>query len=267
VEWSSDGSQLSYEEQTYYAWDQARAGPGLSPQDVITQPSLAANVVKNLLQDFASGTAGTAGASSAAAGNRSKEDGNRRTTTAEEGTEGGSPAALLRAGVARAAAAVRAGKIPSDISSSAPFRSDSAANGEDEEEVSRYGSSGRGNRGSSKKDDVIRQRAEDGARAIENLGAAVIAAFEASNGQILATSDSSNSGSSSSSASTGPSEGSASSESDGGSEDSNVFGGDGWRLLLKLLMCAAPPAGDSPFHSRCVCAYLGCVHERECPLS
>lgn len=28
--------------------------------------------------------------------------------------------------------------------------------------------------------------------------------------------------------------------------------GDGWRLLLKLLLCAAPPDGDSPFHSRSV---------------
>ena len=34
----------------------------------------------------------------------------------------------------------------------------------------------------------------------------------------------------------------------GGAQD--VFHGDGWRLLLKLLLCAAPPDGDSPFHSR-----------------
>jgi hypothetical protein len=53
VSWSDHGEKISYIEQDYYEFDAERTGPGLSEQDMITTPSLAANLVKNMLEQGA----------------------------------------------------------------------------------------------------------------------------------------------------------------------------------------------------------------------
>lgn len=154
VDFDHNGDRVSYYEKTYYVWDEARAGPGLSENDVVTQPSITSNYVKNLLEQLA-----------AKANSLNTASGSVLDASSNCGLE-----REVRAWSRRAADKLR------DMT----HKQHSPNNGVDA-----------------------------AAEAIYNLGNSLADALAA-------------------------------------------FDGDGWRLLLKLLLCAAPPDGDSPFHSRSV---------------
>jgi hypothetical protein len=139
IKWSDHGEKISYVEQDYYLWDASRAGAGLSETDMLTMPSLAANLVKGMLEEY------------------------------------GGTLSDMREGSKQIADAFR--KFAHSPESKHEFGSESEI--------------------------------EHAAQSIEKLGETV--------GQALTK---------------------------------IPLNGDGWRLLLKLILCAAPPQGPSIFHTR-----------------
>jgi len=188
VKWSNGGKDVTYKEYDWYEFSPSRSGPGLTEQDVLTQPSLAANLVKNLLQEGAAMLPSSGGSSGGSGGVAPLE-------------------ARIRGGVAQVAGALRRGALDRKRRGLNPLLKPSDAAAALDAEVARSGQSAEAFELSA----AAAAEGEAAARAVEALGTAVADAFK-------------------------------------GVQD--VFHGDGWRLLLKLLMCAAPPDGPSPFHSR-----------------